>query len=199
MICWNATKYKQDLQALTNISDSLLRLRKVHVPHFSDMKDTFFHIGQKHVSFQVSLLFVSHEEEDGWGRFRHNFNGFRSARNNMNIQRGVQEKEKFGVFSIWRENKERKFLTDLVEEVPFAQIFWGNLPLILQTSWVFWPISIALGCVKNWDSYHFLNNNLQCFLSNIYPIKVLTNKQLRTYQYVAKAWIAQLCMTTDFL
>lgn len=133
MICWNATKYKQDLQALTNISDSLLRFRKVHVPHFSDMKDTFFHIGQKHVSFQVSLLFVSHEEEDGWGRFRHNFNGFRSARNNMNIQRGVQEKEKFGVFSIWRENKERKFLTDLVEEVPFVQIFWGNLPLILQT------------------------------------------------------------------
>jgi len=98
--CWNTTQYEQDLQALTNISDGLLRLGKVHIPHFSDMKDTFFHIRQKHVSFQVSLFFVSHEEEDGRGRFRHNFNGFRSAGKHMNIQRQVQEKKKLGVFSI---------------------------------------------------------------------------------------------------
>lgn len=117
-ICWWSKK-KIDVDhhghvcTLTNVSNSLLGVWKNYIPHLLDMKDTFLHIRQKHVSFQFTLLFISHEEEDRRGRFRNNLNGLRRARKNMNIQWWVKEKQKFGVFSIWRRNGQTKLLAQL--------------------------------------------------------------------------------------
>lgn len=87
-------------QVCTYICDCLLWGRHFHIPHLSNRKATSVCLWKEHVSFQHPILFVSKKEEDWRRSLGDDLDSFRSARNDVNIERRIKKEKKFGMLGI---------------------------------------------------------------------------------------------------